>query len=123
MATILIAEDDSDACEVLNVLLTTAGHDVVTADAGNMALMQASVLQPDLILLDINMPELDGFEVLERLKNDSETTEIPVVVVSARDDFDDIARGLALGAADFITKPYTGEDIINAVRANVGIGA
>lgn len=119
MTKILIAEDDSDTREVLDVLLTKAGHEVFTVDAGNMAVMQASVLQPDLILLDINMPELDGFEVLERLKGDSETADIPIVVVSGRDDFDDIARGLALGAADYITKPYSLKDIINAVRANL----
>lgn len=119
MTKILIAEDDSDTREVLDVLLTKAGHEVFTVDAGNMAVMQASVLQPDLILLDINMPELDGFEVLERLKGDSETADIPIVVVSGRDDFDDIARGLALGAADYITKPYSVKDIINAVRANL----
>ncbi len=123
MATILIAEDDSDTREVLDVLLTKAGHEVFMAEVGDMAVMQASVLLPGLILLDINMPELDGFEVLERLKSDHETAEIPVVVVSGRDDFNDIARGLALGAADYITKPYSGNDIINAVRANLPVGA
>lgn len=119
MAKILIAEDDSDTREVLDLMLTKAGHEVFAVDAGNMAVMQASVLQPALILLDINMPELDGFEVLERLKSDLETADIPIVVVSGRDDFNDIARGLALGAADYITKPYSVKDIINAVRANL----
>ncbi len=119
METILVAEEDSDTREVLNVLLTRAGHEVFTADAGNMAVMQATVIQPALILLDINMPELDGFEVLERLKGDIETADIPIVVVSGRDEFEDIARGLALGAADYITKPYSHKYIINAVRANL----
>ena len=118
MAVILIADDDADSREVLDILLTKVGHEVFTAETGEMAVMQAGVLQPGLILLDINLPDLDGFEVLARLKSDYETVGIPVVVISGRDDFDDISRGLELGAADYITKPYSSKDIINAVRAN-----
>ncbi len=123
MAVILIADDDADTREVLEILLTKAGHDVFMAETGDMAVMQAGVLQPGLILLDINLPDLDGFEVLARLKSDYETVGIPVVVISGRDDFDDISRGLELGAADYITKPYGSKDIINAVRANAVVAA
>lgn len=123
MAVILIADDDADTREVLDILLTKAGHEVFKVESGDMAVMQAQVLQPGLILLDINIPGLDGFEVLARLKSDHETAEIPVVVISGRDGFDDIARGLGLGAADYITKPYSSDDIINAVRANAAVAA
>lgn len=123
MAVILIADDDADTREVLDMLLTKAGHEVIKVESGDMAVMQAQVLQPGLILLDINIPGLDGFEVLARLKSDHETVEIPVVVISGRDGFDDIARGLGLGAADYITKPYSSDDIINAVRANAAVAA
>ena len=123
MAVILIADDDADTREVLDILLTKVGHEVFTAETGEMAVMLSGVLQPGLILLDINLPDLDGFEVLARLKSDHETLEIPVIVISGRDDFDDISRGLELGAADYITKPYSSKDIINAVRANAVVAA
>ena len=123
MAVILIADDDADTREVLDILLTKAGHEVFMAESGNMAVMQAGVLQPGLVLLDINIPDLDGFEILARLKSDRETLAIPVIVVSGRDGVDDISRGLELGAADYITKPYSSEDIINAVRANTAAAA
>ncbi len=123
MAVILIADDDADTREVLDILLTKVGHEVFTAETGEMAVMLSGVLQPGLILLDINLPDLDGFEVLARLKSDYETVGIPVVVISGRDDFDDISRGLELGAADYITKPYSSKDIINAVRANAAAAA
>ncbi len=123
MAVILIADDDADTREVLDILLMKAGHEVFKVESGDMAVMHAQVLQPGLILLDINIPGLDGFEVLARLKSDHETVEIPVVVISGRDGFDDIARGLGLGAADYITKPYSSDDIINAVRANAAVAA
>ena len=123
MAVILISDDDADTREVLDILLTQAGHEVFMAESGNMAVMQAGVLQPGLVLLDINMPDLDGFEILARLKSDRETLAIPVIVVSGRDGVDDISRGLELGAADYITKPYSSEDIINAVQANAASAA
>ncbi len=123
MATILIADDSADTREMLEALLSSAGHTVHLAESGDMAAMQASVVQPSLILLDINMPEMDGFEVLEMLKADPETAWIPVIVVSGVAEFDDIARGLALGAVDYITKPFGSGDIINAVRANIDIAA
>jgi DNA-binding response OmpR family regulator len=123
MAKILTAEDGSDILEVMDILLTKAAHGVFRVEADDMAVMQAGVLQPGLILLDIDMPELDGFEVLERLTGDVETVEIPVVVVSGRDGFEDISHGLALGAVDYITRPFSGKDIINAVRAILVIGA
>jgi len=112
MARILIAEDNVVTAEMLRARLSGAGHEIVLATDGNAALRQAIETRPDLILLDVMLPELDGFEVLQRLKADPVLGAIPVVVLSARTQEQDILTALANGADDYLTKPFRFRELL-----------
>jgi CheY-like chemotaxis protein len=119
MATIMVADDDPATRDLVTTLLTTAGHEVTAAVDGDFAYMQAIISRPDLIFLDVKMPGIDGWEVLQRLRSEPETSEIPIVMFSAESGYDEIAKSFSLGAAEFISKPCHPEEIVNAVRANL----
>ncbi len=105
-STILIVDDEPRGRETLEALLTPLGHRLEFAGSGAQSLEQATALQPDLILLDVMMPDMDGFEVCRRLRLDPELGEVPVMLVTALDDKDSKFKGLEAGADDFISKPY-----------------
>ncbi len=111
--SILIVDDSPDIIHILNNILK--GYKIYVAKNGKNALKIAYEQQPDLILLDIVMPEMDGYEVLKKLKENESTVHIPVVFVSGLSEEDDEARGLELGALDFITKPFKS----NLIKARV----
>ena len=92
-----------------------------TADSGIKALEEVAAEKPDLILLDILMPGIDGFEVLSRLKADWNTKDIPVIILSALNSNKDIVRAYEMGAKDYITKPIIMEKLINSVARNLGL--
>ncbi len=115
---VMIVEDTSASLELLCELLTQAGYAVRPAPDGNMALRSAQAKPPELILLDIRMPGIDGFEVCRRLKDDPRTRDIPVIFLSALRDEADTLRGFALGAVDFIAKPYRPEEVLARVRTH-----
>lgn len=98
-----------DSAEYIDILVEALGEkvEVIVATSGESALEAVADEPPDLILLDIEMPEMDGFQVLHHLKSDPATTHIPVVFLSARSGSIDMNQGLAMGAADYITKPFT----------------
>ena len=104
-ANILIVDDDSRGRETLEAILTGLGHNLHFAENGFDALKQAKILQPDLILLDVNMPGIDGFEVCRRLRADPILAAVPVVMTTALDEKKDRIQGIEAGADDFITKP------------------
>jgi CheY-like chemotaxis protein len=104
-AIILIVDDEERSRRLLDVLLRTDGYQTISASNGNDALALAKSAQPDLILLDLMMPGMDGFEVTCALKNDAATSAIPIMVVSALDDIAAHRRLLASGADEFINKP------------------
>lgn len=104
-ATILIVDDEERNRRLLDVLLRTDGYQTISASSGNEALALANSKQPDLILLDLMMPGMDGFEVTGALKNDPSTSSIPIMIVSALDDIAAHRRLLASGADEFINKP------------------
>jgi DNA-binding response OmpR family regulator len=106
VSTILIVDDEKDIIDMVKYNLRKEGYDVLTAQSGKHALDQAEKL-PDLILLDIMMPDYDGFEVLKRLKRDRRTSDIPVVLLTAKDSDVDEVVGFELGAADYIVKPIS----------------
>jgi len=114
---ILIIEDDENFLYLLRMHLTGAGYEVQVAadgvDGGRALLAQA----PHLIVSDINMPFLDGFELLSLLKQDHATASIPVILLSGSMDNDMLARAAGLGAADFLTKPVTSDDLLASVEA------
>ncbi len=114
---ILVAEDEMDIQELVRYNLQKSGYDVESALDGEAALLKARTTAPDLILLDIMMPKLDGITVCKRLKADSVTSGIPVIMLTARVGEKDIVTGLESGASDYITKPFS-MPVLNArVRA------
>lgn len=101
---IVLVEDDETLAEVLYAELTEAGFEVVPAFDGKEGLKQVREKKPDLVLLDIILPEMNGFDVLEELKKSPDTQEIPVIILSLLGEDEDIKKGLKLGASDYIVK-------------------
>jgi len=116
---VLIVEDTAASLKLLSDLLSGAGYAVRQAPNGELALWTAQARAPDLILLDVRMPGLDGFEVCRRLKETPSLCEVPVIFLSAQHDTDDKVRGFALGAVDFIAKPFQAEEILARTDAHV----
>lgn len=112
-STVLVVEDDSEVANFLRFTLESEGHRVLIAESGEAGLRMAREKQPDLISLDILLPDLNGFEVLELLKRDAQTSDIPVVIVSVVGDED---RGKALGAIDYLTKPLDIDNLLSVVE-------
>ncbi|MFS2008139.1 EAL domain-containing protein [Duganella sp. CT11-25] len=119
---VLIVEDTPASLKLLSDLLTEAGYYVRQAPNGELALWTAQSRPPELILLDIRMPGIDGFEVCRRLKASPELSQVPVIFLSAQHDTDDKVRGFALGAVDFIAKPFQTEEILARTDAHVRLG-
>ncbi len=118
-AIILIVDDVPENLRLLNQILTDAGYRVLLTKKGSEALAIAKNAEPDLILLDIMMPGIDGFEVCKRLKEDSATAEIPVIFLTALSESDDIVRGFQLGAVDYVTKPFNTVEVLARVRTHL----
>jgi DNA-binding response OmpR family regulator len=114
-AKILVIDDEKDVLEVLHLVLSRSGYDVAASSSGMEGLALAQSDRPDLILLDIMMQRMDGWEVLRALKSDAETRDIPVVILSARVEPKDKIRGLQEGAVDYVTKPFAVREILEKV--------
>ncbi len=112
---LLVVDDDRDLVELLDYALRREGYEVVRAYDGEAALETLTREKPDLVVLDINLPKLAGFVVLERIRHVDE--HIPVLLLSARQDESDILRGLQLGADDYITKPFRPKELVARVKA------
>ncbi|MCW8858974.1 MAG: response regulator [Deltaproteobacteria bacterium] len=117
---ILIVEDEESLLKLESILLTTKGYLVQGATTGLAALEAVADEPPDLILLDIMLPELDGFEVCERLKKNPETRHIPVILLTAKKTPEDIARGTAVGAEHYITKPFKSTMVMETIEKLLG---
>ncbi len=113
---ILIVDDDAFIRRPLEFILRAEGFDAESAVDGDECLRVVRERRPDLIVLDVMMPGRDGFEICRELKSDPSMREIPVVLLSARGREHDRERGLALGAQDFMTKPYSPSDLVRRVR-------
>ena len=115
--TILIVDDETAARDLLEAVLEKAGYKAEQADGGTSALARAGVAPPDLILLDLMMPWMNGFELCQRLKKDPRTDAVPVIVVTALGEITDKEAALTSGADDFVRKPLDPEDLCARVRA------
>jgi two-component system, OmpR family, response regulator MtrA len=108
---VLIADDDADILLLVKAILERSGHEVVEASDGAEALASVRARKPDLAVLDIAMPEVDGLEVLRRLRADPTTSELPVVLLSARAQEADVERGFAIGASAYLKKPFSPREL------------
>jgi diguanylate cyclase (GGDEF)-like protein/PAS domain S-box-containing protein len=120
--TILIVDDAPSSIKLLTYFLKAEGYTVHPADSGVLALASVAANPPDLILLDIRMPGMDGFEVLRRLKARPESQHIPVIIISADTEMEQQVAGLKLGAVDFISKPYQREELLARVQTHLELG-
>lgn len=116
-SNILVVEDESDIRELIRYNLAKEGFGVSLADNGEKALTQIKGDRPDLILLDLMLPEVSGIEVCRRIRQSDEQKDIPIVMVTARGEETDIVAGLELGADDYITKPFSPKVLIARIRA------
>lgn len=114
--SVLVVDDDPDICEIVRVNLEGAGYRVRIASDGLAGLHAAREERPDLIVLDVLMPELDGWQVLDRLMREPETVGLPVIMLTCRGDDQDILHGLDHGAVDYLTKPFYPEDLVANVK-------
>jgi two-component system phosphate regulon response regulator PhoB len=115
-ALILVVEDEEDILELIRYNLDREGYQTAVAVSGEDGLTMARSRQPDLILLDLMLPGMDGFDVCKVLKNDANTAHIPIVMLTAKSEESDIVAGLELGADDYITKPFSTKVLIARIR-------
>lgn len=113
---ILIVDDQADILEMTELVLAGAGYDVSTASSGIEALEHLALERSDLVLLDINMPEMDGWETLRLIRADDRLAELPVVMFSVKSELRDKVFGMQEGAVDYITKPFEVDQLLYRVR-------
>ncbi len=118
---ILIVDDIPKNLQVLSSILNTEGYQIAFASGGNQALSVVDNTLPDLILLDIMMPDMDGFEVCERLKSNPATASIPVIFLSGKVETEDIVKGFRLGAVDYVTKPFNAIELLSRVKNHLDL--
>ena len=117
---VLVADDDPDILTLVGFRLERAGYEVLPARDGEEALALALERQPDLAILDVMMPKLDGYEVTQRLRKDPATSGMPVILLTARVQEADITRGFEAGADDYIKKPFSPQELRARVQAILG---
>lgn len=113
---ILVIDDEETTAQLIGILLERRGYEVVKSYSAEEGLRAAYRHQPDLVLLDIMMPDMDGWEVCKRLR---EMSDIPIIFLTARDETHDVVRGLEIGADDYIVKPYNNEELVARLKAHL----
>jgi DNA-binding response OmpR family regulator len=111
----MVVDDDSEIVDLTRIVLESGGYEVIPTHSGEEALQKVASTQPDLILLDISMPGIDGWEILKMLKVDEETRRIPVAMFSIKLEVRDKVLGLKEGAVDYITKPFSCDELLDRV--------
>jgi DNA-binding response OmpR family regulator len=114
--TILVVDDEPSVVRLVELNLTQEGHHVRTASDGEEALASIAQMRPDLVVMDVMMPNLDGFETLKRLKEDPATAEIPILMLTARAQDEDVFEGYGTGAQWYLTKPFDPVELRRVVR-------
>lgn len=117
MATVLVVDDEPNIVLSIEFLMEQAGFEVVTAENGEQALAHINDSQPDLLLLDISLPGISGFDVLERLRSEETTAKLPIIMLTAHGRDVEREKGMALGADDYITKPFSTQALVEKVKA------
>ena len=116
---ILIADDDPVILRLIQVNLELEGYEVITANNGEEAVAQAKAENPDLVILDIMMPRLDGYQACEQLKSSDDTKDIPVIFLSAKAQQGDIEKGRSFGVAAYLTKPFDPTELLEVVEQHL----
>ena len=114
---ILVADDEKDIGRLLELILTRGGYQVIRASDGEEALAQIAQDRPDLIILDVMMPKLDGIQVCQRLKGHSRTASIPIILLTAKAQANDKVTGFSAGADEYVPKPFNHQEVLARVRA------
>ncbi|KAF0133704.1 MAG: two-component system chemotaxis family response regulator CheY [Candidatus Saganbacteria bacterium] len=122
MKSILIIDDEVEILSILSFRLENWGYKAIKSDNGHDALVKIYNDKPDLVLLDIMMPVMDGFEVLEKIKEKEETKRIPIIVVSVVVSKKEVEKSISLGANYYINKPYDAHDLKNKISMLIGEG-
>ena len=117
--SILVVDDEADSRSLLTSILASEGYHVRAADSGRLGLASVDAWTPELILLDVRMPGMDGFEVCRRLKAGDKSQRVPVVFITAASDVEERVKGLAAGAVDYISKPFQREELLARVRTHI----
>jgi DNA-binding response OmpR family regulator len=117
MAKVLVVDDEPNILISLEFLMQQAGFDVITAEDGEQALAHVQQAPPDLILLDISLPGISGFDVLEQLRQQTTTAALPIIMLTAHGREVEREKGMALGADDYITKPFSTQALVEKVNA------
>ena len=118
--TILVADDEEDLRELVAYRLSRSGYNVIGAEDGQEALELAAERTPDLMVLDVMMPKLDGYELTRRVRAEAALRSIPVILLTARSQESDIDRGFEVGADDYLKKPFNPDELVARVRAVLG---
>jgi CheY-like chemotaxis protein len=118
--SIMVVDDNPDIITIVKTILEGKGYQVLSASSGQELLNLLTDRKPDLIILDIMMPEMDGLEVLGRLKAVTETASIPVILLTAKVQYEDVLGGYKLGADYYITKPFTSTQLVNGINLLLG---
>ena len=116
---VMVIDDSKTIRRTAETLLTKAGCDVLTADNGFEALPIISTQRPDILFIDIMMPRLDGYQTCALVKNNPKFSSTPIVMLSSKDGLFDRAKGRAVGAEQYLTKPFTREDLLGAIRTHL----
>jgi CheY-like chemotaxis protein len=119
---ILVVDDNPDSIAIMRTILETKGYQVLVAASGVEALQQVKDESPDLVLLDVMMPEMSGIEVLQQIKEDAQTGRLPVILVTAKTHDDDVLSGYQYGADYYITKPFTPKQLLYGIDLVLGKG-
>jgi DNA-binding response OmpR family regulator len=117
---VLVADDDPDILQLVSLRLERSGYEVMAAQDGEQALTAALERTPDLALLDVMMPKLDGYEVTAHLRSNERTRHMPVILLTARVQEADVARGIEAGADDYVKKPFSTHELRDRVQAALG---
>ncbi len=121
MAKIVVLEDDASTRKLITAVLKKAGHEVTDVDNGAEGLLTILAELPDLVVSDVEMPKINGFEVLSDMRNTPETARTPVILLTSRTSEEDIRHGMSQGANDYITKPFEPERLMDAVNQQLGV--
>ena len=116
---ILVVDDEPTIVRLMEFILARQGHEMIVAVNGEEALEKIKSQHPDLVLLDIMMPRIDGYEVAQRLRADPATAELPIIMLSAKAQDEDIRKGVEVGVDEYITKPFTPDHLVQVVAKHL----